>query len=109
MTANNHKGVNLLQLRVYPNAGRNEVSGFTDGILQVRVSAPPVKGKANRELTAFLSQALGVSKGSLTIVKGHTSRNKVIAIDGLSQEDIIKRLLPKPSSSSDGATRQSKG
>ena len=66
--------------------------GFTDGILQVRVSAPPVKGKANRELTAFLSQILGVSRSSLTIIKGQTSRNKVIAIEGLGQEDIIRRL-----------------
>ena len=66
--------------------------GFTDGVLQVRIAAPPVKGKANRELITFLSKALGIGKDSLTIAKGHTSRNKVIAIDGLSQEEIIKRL-----------------
>jgi uncharacterized protein (TIGR00251 family) len=77
---------------VHPNASRNEVTGFTDGVLHIRIAAPPVKGKANRELTAFLSKALGVSKGSLAIVKGHTSHNKVIAIDGLSQEDVINRL-----------------
>ena len=93
----------MLQLRVHPNAGRSEVIGFTGEVLQVKVAAPPVRGKANKELIAFLSKALGVSKGSLTIVKGHTGRNKVIAIDGLSSEDIIKRLLPKPSSSSGGA------
>lgn len=107
MTVNSHSDTNLLRLRAYPNASRSEVTGFTDGVLQVRVAAPPVKGKANRELTAFLSQALGISKSSLTIVKGHTSRNKVIAVNGLSQEDIINRLSIKPSSS--GATRQSKG
>ena len=82
----------MLRLRVYPGARQNELAGFADGVLQVRVAAPPVKGKANRELTAFLSQALGVSKSSLTIVKGHTSRNKVIAIAGLSQAEIINRL-----------------
>ena len=79
-------------LRVYPNAGRSEIVGITDGVLQVRVAAPPVKGQANKELIAFLSKALAVGKGALTIVKGHTSRSKVIAIDGLSREDIIKRL-----------------
>ena len=93
----------MLQLRVHPNAGRSEVIGFTDDVLQVKVAAPPVKGKANEELIALLSKALGMSKASLTIVKGHTSRNKVIAIVGLSSEDIIKRLLPKPSSSSGDA------
>ena len=81
-------------MQVRPNAIRSEVVGFADGLLQVRVAAPPVKGKANRELIAFLSQVLGVGKSSLAIVKGHTSRSKVIAIDGLSEENIIKRLMP---------------
>ena len=93
-----------ISLRVQPNATRSEVVGFTEGVLQMKVAAPPVKGKANKELIAFLSQVLDVDKGSLAIVKGHTSRNKVIAINGLSQEEVVKRLLPKPSSSA-GATR----
>ena len=84
----------MLQLRVSPNAARSEVVGFADGVLQVKVAATPVKGKANKELIAFLSKILGVGKGSLTIAKGHTSRSKVIAIDGLSREDIIERLSP---------------
>jgi len=81
-----------ISLRVYPGAARSEVVDFVDGVLRVRVAAPPVKGKANRELLAFLSQVLGVDKGTLTIIKGHTSRSKVIAVDGLSQEEIMKRL-----------------
>ena len=92
MTVNSHSDTDWLRLRVQPNAGRSEVVGFTDGVLQVRVAAPPVKGKANKELTNLLSKALGVSQSSLTIVKGHTSRNKVMAIAGLSQADIIHRL-----------------
>ena len=94
-----------ISLRVYPNAARNEVVGFSDGVWQVRVAAPPVKGKANRELLTFLSQLLGVSKGSLTIIKGHTNRSKVIAIDGLSREEVFKRLSPEPFSSSGNASR----
>ena len=81
-------------LRVQPDASRNEVVGFTGEVLRVRIAAPPVRDKANKELIAFLSQILGVSKGALTIIQGHTSKNKVIAIDGLSQEQIMKRLLP---------------
>ena len=83
-----------ISLRVYPGAARSEVVDFTDGVWQVRVAAPPVKGKANRELITFLSKVLGVSKGALTIIKGHTNRNKVMAVDGLSQEDIVERLSP---------------
>ena len=81
-----------ISLLVYPNAARNEVLGFTDGILRVKVTAPPAKGKADKELIAFLSQLLDVGKSSVNIIKGHTSRNKLIAIDGLSQEEVGKRL-----------------
>ena len=86
-----------ISLRVRPNAARSQVLGFTDGILRVKVAAPPVKGKANKELIAFLSQLLGIGKSSLAILKGHASRNKVITIDGLRQEDIMKRLSPSSS------------
>jgi len=60
---------------------------------------PPIKGKANRELITFLSWLLGVGRGSVNIIKGHTTRNKVVAVDGLSREEVMKRLLLKPFSS----------
>ncbi len=90
-----------ISLRVYPNASRNEVVGFTKGVLRVKVSAPPIKGKANRELITFLSRLLIVDKGSVNIIKGHTTRNKVVVIDGLSREEVMGRLLPKSFSSGD--------
>lgn len=62
----------MLPLRVHPNAVQSKVIDFSEGVLQVRVAAPPAKGKANQELIAFLSKVLGVGKGALTIVKGHT-------------------------------------
>ena len=83
-----------ISVRVHPNAARNKVVGVTDRVWQVRVSAPPVKGKANKELITFLSGILGVGKSQIDIIRGHTTRNKVIAISGLSQEDIVKRLSP---------------
>jgi len=83
-----------ISVRVHPNSARNEVVGITDGVWQMRVSAPPVKGKANKELIAFLSRLLGVGKSRIGIIRGHTARNKVITISGLSQKDIVKRLSP---------------
>ena len=83
-----------ITLRVRPNAVRNEITDFTSGVLQIRVAAPPIKGKANKELIDFLSQKLGVSKSDLQIIKGNTSQHKVIAINSLSQEEISKKLLP---------------
>ena len=82
----------FITVRVYPNATKDEVVGFSDGVWQVRVAAPPIKGKANKELISFLSKVLGVGRSSLSITKGHTSRSKLIAVDGLTQEEIMKRL-----------------
>jgi len=84
-----------VSLKVHPNATRNEITGLTDQTFQVRISAPPSKGKANKELIDFLSRTLGISLSSLTITKGVTSRNKLIAIDGLSQEEVTRRLSTK--------------
>jgi uncharacterized protein (TIGR00251 family) len=85
------RGVELW-LRVQPNAARDELAGFSEGVLRVKVAAPPVRGKANRELIAFLAQKLGLSKGDLTILKGHTSRNKLISVAGLTREGLNQRL-----------------
>ena len=83
-----------ISLHVYPNAPRNQIVGLHEGVLGVKVAAPPVKGQANREVIAFLSQLLGLSKGSLAILKGHTSRHKLISVRGLSRDEVLKRLLP---------------
>ena len=92
MTVNGQRNNTEIRLKVTPGASRNEIVGFSDGVFQVRIAAPPFRGKANKELAAFLSQALGVSKSVLAIVKGHTSRNKVITIEGMTRDDIIERL-----------------
>ena len=75
-----------------PNARRNEVLGFEDGILRVKIAAPPVKGKANKELVLFLSQLIGVSKSSINIKSGLTGRRKVITVTGLDRDQIVERL-----------------
>jgi uncharacterized protein (TIGR00251 family) len=81
-----------LSIRVNPNAKYNEITGWRDGALQVKIAAPPEKGKANKELIDFLSRMLGVKKSAISIIKGQTSRNKVIIIEGMNREEIIKRL-----------------
>ena len=92
-----------IALRVYSSTNRSEVVGFRNGVLQVKVSAPPIKGKANRELITLLSQLLKIGKGSINIVKGHNIRSKVIAIDGLSREEVMKRISSKFFSSGDAS------
>jgi uncharacterized protein (TIGR00251 family) len=77
---------------IQPNASQNKVVGFQGGVLQVRIAAPPVKGKANQELVKFLSSVLGVSKSNLTIEKGISGKKKIIAIRGLGQEQVARLL-----------------
>jgi uncharacterized protein len=81
-----------LAVKVTPNAGRNEITGFKEGVLQVRIGAPPDKGKANKELVDFLRETLGIKKSSIQIIKGETSRNKVLLVEGMGGEEILKRL-----------------
>jgi uncharacterized protein (TIGR00251 family) len=81
-----------LAIRVIPSAGRNEITGWHDGALQVKIAAPPEKGKANKELIDFLGRMLGVKKSAISIIKGKTGRNKVIAIEGMNREEIINKL-----------------
>ncbi len=84
----------FVSVRVYPNAAQSEVVGFADGVLRVRVAAPPARGKANQELVALLSHLLGVGKSRISITRGHTTTSKLIDVNGLSREEIMRRLSP---------------
>ena len=83
-----------IRVRVQPNARSNEVLGFQEGVLRLRVSAPPREGRANRALIELLSEALKVPKSSVRILRGHTSREKLVAIDGLEPE-AVRGLLSR--------------
>jgi len=79
-------------IKVTPNAGSNEITGYKDEILQVKVAAAPEKGKANKALVDLLAEKLGVRKSSIAIIKGETSRKKVILFNGIRNEELIKKL-----------------
>jgi uncharacterized protein (TIGR00251 family) len=88
----NHTNNHWLLLKVSPNASRNEITGLRDGVLQVKITAAPEGGKANRELITFLSRTLKVKKSAISIIRGETRRHKVISIEGMSREDIISKI-----------------
>ena len=81
-----------MAVHVQPGARQNLIVGFANDALQVKVAAPPVKGKANKELVVFLSKTLGVSKSSVVIEKGLASKRKIISIAGLTQEQFEAKL-----------------
>src|ERR1700748_1005951 len=70
----------LLQLSVMPNARRTEVDGLHDGALRVRLAAPPIDGRANEALIAWLARSLGVAKRDVDVLRGESSRRKQVAI-----------------------------
>ena len=70
----------LLQLSVVPNARRTEVDGLHDGALRVRLAAPPIDGRANEALVAWLAKSLSVPKRDVEVLRGESSRRKQVAI-----------------------------
>jgi uncharacterized protein (TIGR00251 family) len=81
-----------ISVRVRPNARKSEIVDFKDGVLQLRVAAPPVEGKANSELLEFLSKILGVSKSRLSIEKGMKGRRKIIRISDCTLDQVTEQL-----------------
>ena len=79
-------------VQVQPKSGQNKVTGFEDGVLHLKIAAPPAKGKANQELLRFMANILGIAKSNIAIEKGLTSRRKVIGIRGLTQEEVAREL-----------------
>ena len=81
-----------LPVRLTPRASRDAIAGFEGETLRVRVTAPPVEGRANRALVRLLARRLGVPRGAVRVVAGQTSRNKVVAVGGLDAMELRRRL-----------------
>jgi uncharacterized protein (TIGR00251 family) len=81
-----------ISIQVHPGAKKNEILRLENGVWHMKIAAPPVEGKANKELIEFLSEALGVSKSRITIEKGTTSRKKLIVVEGLAEAEVMERF-----------------
>jgi uncharacterized protein (TIGR00251 family) len=81
-----------LAVRVVPRAGKTAVTGPRGNAVVVRVAAPPVEGAANEAVIDALADVLGLPRRALTILRGQTGRDKLIAIDGLSASAVSSRL-----------------
>jgi len=77
-----------LRVRVTPRARRDEVVGWQGGVLRVRVSAPPLEGKANAAVAKLLAKTLGVPSRDIAIARGERSREKQVVVDGLSEAEV---------------------
>ena len=82
----------ILEIHVVPNASRSEVAGLYGESIKIKIRAPAVDGKANAELTRFLSEILEISKRAIQIESGDHSRKKRVRIEGLSLSDVHLRF-----------------
>lgn len=83
-----------IAVRVTPRAAKNQISEImNDGTIKIRLTAPPVEGKANEALLSFLSFILGVNQSKLEIVAGATGREKLITVMDLSPEEVHEKII----------------
>ena len=85
-------GSALVRVRLQPRSKRDEIVGEREGALLVRVSAPPVDGKANAALCRLLAKRAGIAAGRASVVKGASSRDKLVLLAGVPAADAGERL-----------------
>ena len=82
----------VLRVHVVPNAKSDSVVGEYGGAIKIKLRAAAVEGKANAALIRFLTEQLKLPRHSIVLERGHKSRDKLIRIDGLTEEDVRKRI-----------------
>jgi hypothetical protein len=81
-----------ISIRVQPRARRDEIASIREGVVVVRVTAPPLEGRANDAVARVLAERLGVRAAAVKIVRGERARDKVVVIEGLSRAEVEQAL-----------------
>jgi uncharacterized protein len=90
------KGGSALAIRVTPRARKNEIVEVqSDGTVRIRLTAPPVEGKANEALVVFLADVLGIAKSRIQVVAGASGRDKLVTIDDLDAWSVHEKILAR--------------
>jgi uncharacterized protein (TIGR00251 family) len=83
-----------VSVRVHPGARKNGVSGVHGEVVKISLTTPPVDGRANEALIAFVAELLRLPRGRVNLVSGATSRSKVLRITGKSAAEVRAALFP---------------
>lgn len=90
---NQGRAGSTISVRLIPRAKRDEISEIrVDGTVKIRITAPPIEGKANRALIRFLAELLDIPEGKLEIIAGGGARNKLVLIKDLGTEEVNEKL-----------------
>ena len=82
----------IVDVKVVPRAAKDEIVGWLEGALKIRLQAPPEDGRANRALEELLAEALGLKKNAVTVAAGRSSARKRVEVVGLTHDEIVRRL-----------------
>ncbi|MBN2126222.1 MAG: YggU family protein [Deltaproteobacteria bacterium] len=92
MKKNREEDFAEIRVRVIPRSSRSEIAGREGDTYRVKIASPPVDGAANKALIELLAKSLGLSKRSVRIISGETSRLKTIRIHGLKKAEVLRML-----------------
>jgi uncharacterized protein len=82
-----------IMVKISPRARKNEITEIQlDGCVKIKITAPPVDGKANIELISFLAKIFGIGSNKIEIISGQTGHLKIISIMGLTTEEVNKTI-----------------
>lgn len=81
-----------IEVRLRPRGHADELLGLVDGVLQARVSAPPVDGKANKALCRLVAKQAKVAPSRVSVVRGEKSRQKVLLVEGIEEKKLREEL-----------------
>jgi len=82
----------IFSVKVVPGGSRTGVSGMLNGMVKIKISAAPEKGKANQCLIEFLAKKLGVKKSAISVISGLTNPIKKVEVLGISAETLVMKL-----------------
>jgi uncharacterized protein (TIGR00251 family) len=82
----------VIKVKVLPRSSRTEIAGKENDVYRVKITDPPIEGKANKALIALLAEKLGVAKRNIEITAGKTSRMKTVRVHGMSEVTVTKAL-----------------
>ena len=82
----------LLAIKLQPRASANEIGDVLGQELRVKVTAPPVDSAANEALVRFLADSLGCGRNRVELVRGQTSRHKLIKLHGFTPDEVAQKL-----------------
>ena len=81
-----------IQVRLRPRGHADDLIGIESGVLQARVSAPPVDGRANKALCRLIAKRVGVAPSRVSVVRGEKSRQKLVRVEGVEQKQLLEAL-----------------